>query len=291
MQNPFYDAGWAARLRVADAALLAAQQNEQAAARAGFAGAAHRAALAALEAAQAHRRAAFVAQFARVADYAAWRFGRLEAAKDGFAIVWEELDYPSIAAVDEAFERALRHRREGTLEQDFRLNIGQPAGLAAFADASRLLSTWRRFGAIDCMVSFDAVDDEFHVCLAHHWGKLTRDSNESFRRIATQLARESIALIHPEAGPIFAAERHRLAQHRDLIRQVNALAGKFRFYRHLLPEHGLREEFCAVSMGWDGARFIDPEWSSVVYGTLPGALREAAGQPALPALPGAFTPG
>lgn len=142
------------------------------------------------------------------------------------------------------------------------------------------------------MVSFCLAAQLFHVCLAHPWGALTLKSNEVFRGIATQLTRESILLQLPEAASVFTDDGHRLARHRELIRQVNGLAAKFRFYRHLLPERGLQEEFCRVDMVWNGAGWIDPDWSAIVYNRLPATLREAAGQPAMPALPpGTFTPG
>lgn len=283
-RNPLYDPGWPTQLDNADAVLAQARRRETAEAARHFASPDHHAALAWLDAARQARRAAFLGQFETVADYAAWRFAGVETAKDGFALAWDVMDFPSITEVDAAYERALRHRHEGTLEENFRLNTGQPPGLPAFADKSSIISSWRRFGETDCMVSFCTAGETFNICLAHQWGKLTRHSNELFRSIATQLARESIVLMLPEAAPVFERDGHRLAQHRETIRKVNALAAKFRFYRHLLPEHGLREEFCAVTMGWDGARFVDPEWSAIVYATLPVALREAAGQPDLLAL-------
>jgi hypothetical protein len=283
-RNPLYDPGWAVRLQAIETRLAQLRRRETAEATASFASPAHHAALGWLDAAKQERRTAFLGQFETIADYAMWRLTGLEPSKDGFAMAWDPAGFTSISDVDDAYERTLQHRREGTLEENFRLSIGQPPGLAAFADKSSIISSWRRFGETDCMVSFCTAAENFNICLAHQWGQLTRQSNELFRSIATQLARESMVLMLPAATPVFERDGHRMAQNREAIRQVNALAAKFRFYRHLLPEHGLREEFCQVTMGWDGARFIDPEWSAIVYGTLPLALREAAGQPSLLAL-------
>ena len=238
--------------------------------------------MAAVEAA----RAAWRAQFETVADYAAWRFSRLAAAKDGFALDHDAAEFATIEAVESAYENAARDAREGTLERRFRLQTDQPPELAAFAEGSGTISSWRRFGEIDCMVSFCLADGLIHICLAHPWGGLALKSNEIFRTIATQLARETILLQRPGAAVVFTDDGHKLARHRELIRQVNGLAAQCRFYRHLLPERGLREEFCRVDMVWNGASWIDPDWSAVVYDRLPRTLREAAGQPASPLLPG-----
>ncbi len=282
-RNPFYKAHWHDQLASAEAALTAARRGEAAAP---FGSAAHRDALTWLDAAQAAQRAAWRMQFETIAAYAKWRFGSLTEARDGFALDREMDAFISVEEVDTAYEYALRDEREGTLEQRFRLETGQPVGLTAFAETGTTISSWRRFGELDCMVSFCLADDMFHICLAHPWGGLALKSNEIFRTIATQLARESLLLQEPEAAKLFQDGGHRLAQHRELIRQVNGLAAKFRFYRHLLPERGLREEFCRVDMVWNGASWIDPDWSAMVYDKLPPVLREAAGQPALAALPG-----
>jgi hypothetical protein len=287
--NPLFDTNWQTRLASAEAALAAARQDEAAKA-ASFASPAHRAAMAALDAAKDEQRAAWRAQFETVADYAGWRFTEMTAARDGFALAYEPSSFTSIEEVDAAHAHALRDEREGTLEQRFRLETGQPAGLAAFAEASQTISSWRRFGEIDCMVSFCMGEELFHICLAHPWGGLALKSNDIFRAIATQLARESLILQEPEAERLFHNDGHRLLQNRELIRHVNALAAHFRFYRHLLPERGLREEFCRVDMVWNGAGWIDPEWSAMVYAKVPAVLRDAAGQPALPALPSTHFP-
>lgn len=287
--NPLFDANWQARLGAAEAALAAARQDEAAKA-ASFASPAHRAAMAALDAAKDEQRAAWRAQFETVADYAGWRFTGMAASRDGFALAYEPSSFTSIEEVDAAHAHALRDEREGTLEQRFRLETGQPVGLTAFADVNQTISSWRRFGEIDCMVSFCMADALFHICLAHPWGVIALKSNDIFRSIATQLTRESLILQAPDAEKLFHDDGHRLLQNRELIRLVNGLAAQFRFYRHLLPERSLREEFCRVDMVWNGAGWIDPEWSAMVYAKLPAILRDAAGQPALPALPGAHLP-
>jgi hypothetical protein len=281
-RNPFYNVNWHAQLTTAEATLAEARRGEAAAS---FGSAEHRTALAWLDAARVAQRTAWRMQFETITAYARWRFGGLEESRDGFAVARDMTAFISIEEVDTAYEYALRDEREGTLEQRFRLENGQPAGLAAFARVNDTISSWRRFGELDCMVSFCIAEDLFHVCLAHPWGALALKSNEIFRSIATQLARETILLQVPDAAKLFRDDGHRLMQNRDLIREVNALAAKLRFYRHLLPERGLREEFCRVDMVWNGASWIDPDWSAMVYAKLPLPLRDAAGQPALAALP------
>jgi hypothetical protein len=64
------------------------------------------------------------------------------------------------------------------------------------------------------------------------------------------------------------------------------MAAKFRFYRHLLPRRDLKEQFCLVAMTWDGARFIDPDFSAALYESLPAALRAAEQTPEPARLPG-----
>ena len=281
--NPHYHPDWSNRLATAQARYTHAQMRCDAAMATGFSSRAHRDALNSLSAAKDELKTAQLSQFPNVADYAAWLFAGLGDAGDGFAVIPDFAAFTSVTEVDEAYERAGRHQREGLLESKSRLRTGQPASLAAFADASAVISTWRLFGSaetgIKCMVSFHETGARFHICLAHPWGGLQRHSNEAFRRIATQLARESILLISPATAPVFRADGHRQAQNRELIREVNALAAGFQFYRHLLPGHGLREAFSRVDMGWDGASFYDPDWSAAEYSTLPEALRAAAATP------------
>ncbi|MCB5945233.1 hypothetical protein [Acidocella sp. KAb 2-4] len=278
--NPHYAADCASRIATAEARYARALMQCDAAMASGFGSAAHRAALEFLTTAKATLHAARLTRFRTIADYAAWLFDDAATNAGEFAVIPDFDAFTSIEEAEAAHERALRHRREGTLERKSRLDTGQPPGLAAFAEAEAVISTWRLFGnaetCIECMVSFQQIGDKFHICLAHPWGALTGHSNEAFRRIATQLARESILLHSPATAPVFLPDGHRRAQNRELIREVNALAASFQFYRHLLPGHGLREEFARVDMGWDGATFYDPDWSAMVFATLPETLRAAA---------------
>ena len=286
-RNPFYNKDWHSQLAAAEAVLSEARRGEAAVP---FGSVDHRTALAWLDAARAAQRNAWRMQFETIAAYAKWRFGGLAEARDGFAVERDMAAFISMEEVDTAYEYALRDEREGTLEQRFRLEVGQQVGLTAFAEGAGTISSWRRFGEIDCMVSFCMTEGLIHICLAHPWGGLALKSNDIFRAIATQLAHETLVLQAPEAAKLFQDEGHRLVQYRELIRLVNGLAAKLRFYRHLLPERGLREEFCRVDMVWNGAKWIDPDWSAQVYDKLPAALREAAGQSALAALPSGHLP-
>jgi hypothetical protein len=296
--NPLFDPGWREKYsaRLAECARWE-KISGQIAAQDGFGAPRHLAAMAAHRAAKAAAAQAHLAQFATIADYAAWRFAALPD-KHGAGLVMDFEAFASIDAVDEAFRRAGLRNVENPLVDEMSLPVRQPAGLAAFGDSGAVLSSWRRFipaeigidaagaEACDCLVSFQHIGEAFHVCLAHRWGGLSSRARDQFRNIATILARQAIEIAIPEAGMLFQDGRHRLAEHRDLIRRTNEMAAKFRFYRHLLPRRDLKEQFCLVTMTWDGARFIDPDFSAALYESLPAALRAAEQTPEPARLPG-----
>lgn len=278
--NPLYATDWPLRLATAEAEHASAQAQCAATA---LGTPAHRAAQEYLARTRAALKLAELARFPLIADYAGFLFASLPVDADGFSALPDFAAFTSLAEAEAAYGRARQRQRGGLLEQASRLQTGQPHGLAAFAKADEVVSTWRHFGpaeeGITCLVSFHEAAGRYHVCLAHHWGRLHRQSNEAFRRIATQLTRESIMLLAPETTPVFEHEGHRQARNRELIRTANALAAKFRFYRHLLPERDLREEFALVDMAWNGAAFIDPDWSAALYRSLPEPLYLAAATP------------
>ncbi|NNM56973.1 hypothetical protein [Acidocella sp.] len=41
-------------------------------------------------------------------------------------------------------------------------------------------------------MSFHQLGDEFHICIAHRWGRLSPHSHDQFRNIATLLARQTM---------------------------------------------------------------------------------------------------
>jgi len=289
-RNPFYDPGWAAKVAALEAerAQWEALCGETARAE-GFGGRRHLAAMARFfEVKEAAARAA-MGQYEFVADYAAWRFSRLPEARDGVAVVPDFTGFGSVEAVDEAVERAYQRAAEKYQVNEMSLPVRQPAGLVAFAVAGAVVSSWRRFEpgelsafpnaagaeAVDCKVSFQQLGEEFHICLAHRWGELAPQSRDLFRNICTVLARQAMVVAIPDAGVIFHGGKHAAPEHRGLIRQVNAMAKRFHFYRHLLPSRDLKEQFCRVDMGWDGVRFVDPDFSALLYEAIPAVLRAA----------------
>ncbi len=285
--NPLYATNWSLRLATAEAEYANAQARCAATA---LGAPGYQAAQEHLAATRAALKAARLARFPLIADYAAFLFADLPADEDGFSVLPDFAAFTSLAEAEAAYERARQRQRLGLLAQTSRLQAGQPPGLTAFAMADEVVSTWRHFGSaesgITCLVSFHESAGRYHVCLAHHWGRLHRQSNEAFRRIASQLAAESIQLLAPETAPVFEPGGHHQARNRELIRTANTLAGKFRFYRHLLPEQSLREEFAFVEMGWNGTAFVDPDWSAALYRSLPEALYLAAATPqSVPSLP------
>ncbi|HQT45762.1 MAG: hypothetical protein B7X08_01570 [Acidocella sp. 20-63-7] len=289
--NPYFDPGWAETYQAcaADAARWT-QVCAQIAALEGFGSPRHLAALAQERAAKAQAEAAAVGQFETVAAYARWRFGALPAARGQAGVVPDFEGFASIEAVDAAYLAACQYAAENPFVDELSLPVRQPAGLLAFAAAEAVVSSARRFepealsayptatgdAALDCVVSFQALDETFHFCIAHRWGELSPRSRDQFRHVATALTRQAIEFSLPGAGVIFQQGRHAALEFREMIRQVNAMARRFYFYRHLLPGRGLGEQFCRVEMLWDGARFIDPDFSNGLYDAVPAVLRAAS---------------
>jgi hypothetical protein len=225
--------------------------------------------------------AALRGRHATLAEYAQSRFAALN------------LGYtPDFAAFTtlEQVHAALRQAGAGEalLVDEVSLPLGQPAGLAAFQPAAEVISSSRRFEAaelgahqgiaadsfLDCVVSVHEKGGNIHFCIAHRWGGLTPRAGDQFRNIATVLARQAIAFTFPAADEVFGA-KFASPDKRGLIRDINALAARFRFYRHVLPRRELREQFGVVEMAWAGTRFIDPDFSATLYPSLPEALRAA----------------
>ncbi len=276
--NPFFDPDWPAALKSALARQLAARQAAEEAAAAEIGSAAHRAALVQLdEMTQALRRVERT-RFASIADYAEWRFAALPHAKDGFTLLPEPSGFPSMAAVDEAFERLRRQRQEGGDVSAVLLRDAQPPGLAAFADPVSMVTSWRHFGTPhgpEALVSACEAEGLIHICIAHRWGGIGPESNLRYLHAASLLAQETMLLRLPGAELLFRDDGFRMAANREMLRAANEIAAKLVLYRHLLPGSGQREEFARVTMVWNGARFIEPDWEAEIYGTLPLALRAA----------------
>lgn len=276
--NPFFDPDWPEALKQARARHQAAKLAAERAAEAALGSAAHRATLVYLdETAQALRRVERT-RFTDIADYAEWRFSTLPPAKDGFAVLPDFAAFPSLAAVDEAFERLRRQRLEGGDVSAILLRDAQPPGLAAFADAAAVVTSWRQFGSggPEALVSACEAEGEIHICIAHRWGGIGPESNLRYLHAASLLAQETIMLRLPETAVLFKDDGFRMAANREMLRKGNEIAAKLVLYRHLLPGAGQREEFARVTMVWNGARFIEPDWEAEIYGALPLALRAAA---------------
>lgn len=157
------------------------------------------------------------------------------------------------------------------------LRDGQPLSLRAFADASCVLASWRRFGARgpEALVCACEEGTQIHICIAHRWGGIGRESNLRYLHAASLLAQETIMLREPGAEILFSNDGFRMAANREMLRASNMIAARLVLYRHLLPGAGQREEFARVSMVWNGARFIEPDWEVEIYNALPLALRAA----------------
>ncbi|MGE4483098.1 hypothetical protein [Acidocella sp.] len=274
--NPFFDPGWRDILKQARARHEAARHAAEDAARTELGGLAHRAALADLEATRQHLHRAERTRFSTIADYAAWRFAALPPARDGFAVLADPHEFSSLAAVDEAFERLRRQRQDASADPVL-LRDAQPPGLEAFADTAKAVTSWRRFGSggPEALISACETDGNIHICIAHRWGGIGPESNLRYLHVASLLAQETITLRLPDAQALFREDGFRMAANRDILRGANKIAARLVLYRHLLPGAGQREEFARVSLVWNGARFIEPDWEAEIYGTLPLALRAA----------------
>jgi len=273
---------WRTRHEAAEAFLTRAEIARAQAAGLEFGGKAHQAAAEVCALARAAMEEAWGARFLTIESYAGWRLSTLPEAPDGFAVVHDFAAFTSRAEVDAVFARAKTDLEQGMAAQKFLLRVGQPPGLKAFFPAFEVVRTLRHFGPVEVSVSFHETGGTYHVCLSHRWGELP-GANETFRKIASQLMRESLEVMLPESVILFTAGPQQFLEHRELLRQANALVSKFYFYRHLLHGSRQKEEFKRVEMGWAGNCFIDPDWDSYVYPCLPEGLREAGfGLPLLP---------
>lgn len=275
--NPFFDPDWAAALKLALQRQRGARQAAEAAAETQIGGAAHRAALVRLDEMTQALRLVERTRFASVADYAAWRFAALPPAKDGFALLPELSGFSSLAAVDEAFERLRHQRQEGGDMSAVLLRDAQPPGLAAFADPEAMVASWRQFGSggPEALVCACEAEENIHICIAHRWGGIGPESNLRYLHASSLLAQETIMLRLPGTEILFRDDGFRMAANREMLRAANQIAARLVLYRHLLPGAGQREEFARVSLVWNGARFIEPDWEAEIYGVLPLALRAA----------------
>lgn len=276
--NPFFDPNWETALKTAQNAYAAAKRETEAEAQLELGSAHHRAWLVRLdEAAQALHRLERT-RFPLIADYAAWRFSALPPAKDGFAVIPDPAEFLSLAAVDDAFNRLFAQRQNAADVTAILLRDGQPPGLAAFADPMAMAASWREFGSggPQALVSACEADGLVHLCLSHRWGGIGPESNLRFLHAASLLAQEMIILHLPGTEILFQDDGYRMAANREALRAANQFASRMVLYRHLLPGSGQREEFARVSLVWNGARFIEPDWEAEIYGALPLALRTAA---------------
>jgi hypothetical protein len=275
--NPFFDPDWQPRLKQAEACWRAARQVAEAAAEAEIGSATHRAALVRQDEMLQALRVVERARFASIADYAEWRFAALPPAKDGFALLPDLDAFPNMVSVDEAFERLRRQRQEGGDVSAVLLRDAQPPGLAAFADSASMVTSWRQFGSggPEALVAACEAEGNIHICIAHRWGGIGPESNLRYLHASSLLAQETIMLRLPEAEILFRDEGFRMAANREMLRAANKIAERLVLYRHLLPGAGQREEFARVTMVWNGARFIEPDWEAEIYGVLPLALRAA----------------
>jgi hypothetical protein len=283
--NPYHDPDWAEIYRVS---LAAAEQwqiaSDAIAAQEGFGSPRHRAALAGLHQSRAAAQTARRGEHKTLAEYAEWRF-------TGLALDWAP-DFEAFTSLDQvhaALAQAEAARLEESWLDEVSLPVRQPEGLTAFADKTQIVWSPRRFEAaemgagqgisaetyLDCIVSMHELDSMLHFCIAHRWGGLSPQSRDQFRNIATVLARQAIGFMNPEAAAIFGARDARPDQ-RLLVREINAQASRFRFYRHVLPRRELREQFGRVDMAWTGVKYIDPDFSAALYSSIPEALRTAA---------------
>jgi hypothetical protein len=169
---------------------------------------------------------------------------------------------------------------ESASEKRNSLPIGQPEGLAAFADAAspRLVRTWREFtshelsktSGVWTLMTVDQQVDGWHVCFMQHWASHGLSVTNAIERLATVVHREACAIAERTTprGP-----SRWLVRLLDL-KQPRVAPDRFHFYEHLPPGDGyMRETFARVALRFVKDRYERPEWTH--YRVIPACIQSA----------------
>lgn len=152
----------------------------------------------------------FRQQFPTVQEYAAWLFDTFDPTRPvlGDPFPLPSVDIAAFRTVEEADAEWSRIRRiveKAEIEAEGSLKVGQPPGLLAFADASRVRSYWRQFTGQDlypggyrtedicvsALVTVDELEDGWHICFMHDPSNYNTGIVGVFERLATVIYREA----------------------------------------------------------------------------------------------------
>ncbi|TDH62397.1 hypothetical protein E2C06_12380 [Dankookia rubra] len=232
-------------------------------------------------------------EFPTVQGYAAWHFETFDPAALAGSVSGPMLsvDIEQLRSVEEAeaaWNRISGHAETAQIEAAGSLKVGQPPGLQAFADSSRVRSSWRQFkeqdvypegysrwdGAfVSTLITVDELDDGWHVCFMQDPSHTSPSVVNVFERLATAVFREAKQIA---AGQEATGLLERIGR---LVRPRPAPSpDRFHFYEHIPAAAGggmILETFERVALRFNDGAYRDPEWRSPAYQTIPEALRNA----------------
>ena len=243
-------------------------------------GAAHEEARAAWDAHHLACLKTFETQHATVQEYAAWRFGN-STEVDLPAVDMELLG--SVAEVNLLAFRLEEEAREARHAAVASLPVAQPAGLAAFSDASRALRYWRHFmarelgrsgGGCRSLVTVDRVGGVWHVCFMHDWSHVGVSVTNAISELASVAYREALTLAEAGRAAEMPGWRRGLGHVVPVGWRRPALSpGMFRFYEHVPPRRPGKEDFDLVKLDFRDGRFCNPGWRP--YASIPQVIASA----------------
>lgn len=231
-------------------------------------------------------------EFPTVQGYAAWLFGTFDPAAlagsvSGPMLAVDIEQFRSVEEAEAAWHRITVHAETAQIEAAGSLRVGQPPGLRAFADSSRVRSSWREFreqdlypegyrrwdGAfVSTLVTVDELDDGWHVCFMQDPSHPSPSIVNEFERLATAVFREAKQITARQAAGL-------LGRIGNLVRPRPALSpDRFHFYEHIPAAAGggmIPETFEGIALTFSRNAYTDPQWKSPEYRTIPEALRNA----------------
>lgn len=245
----------------------------------------------------------FHSQFPTVQGYATWLFAAFDPTRSplGGDTPVPAVDIEGFRTVEEADAEWSRVRKlveAAGMEAAGRMAVGQPPGLRAFADGSRVHSYWREFSGRDLyprgyvedwflvrtLVTVDELEDGWHVCFMQDAGHPSPSVTNTIERLAAAVLREARSIAEHQRPTGLLASLRRLWPAKPGLAEPSP--DRFHFYEHVPAEaaHHTGESFCFVRMGFEDGAFKRPEWEE--YGVVPAAIRDARASCAAPGAPG-----
>lgn len=235
--------------------------------------------------------AAFKMQHPTVQGYAAWLFRSFDVSMEdhGAGIPVLEVDFEAlrtIEEVDQAWSRVHRAISDSAHDKLNSLPAGQPAGLAAFAEAGapHLSRYWREFmprelypqgyagtSGVRTLMTVDEQPDGWHVCFMHDWKNIGTSVTNAIEALANAVYREACALAGQPLQPAIGL-RAWLSRWTAGRPQIDL--ARFHFYLHIPPRGlGVRESFSRVELSFKKGRYGEPKW--FFNDAVPAAIQSA----------------